>query len=99
MIRNSSPSDVAFYSALAQNGIKKADICPPHYMVFTDNNGEEIGRLDFTGEKITFKGNAEKSAKVFFDWAIRLFEEEIKKRVCSEIQKNPTKYALECEKF
>jgi len=97
MIRNSSPSDVAFYSGL--NETKTMKNYSPCRMIFSNDDGKEIGCLDFSGGKITFEGNAEKSARIFFDWAIRLFEEEIEKRVCSEMQRKPTKYALECKKL
>jgi len=32
------------------------------------NKDKEVGRLEFSGKKMVFKGKTEESAKVFFDW-------------------------------
>lgn len=52
---------------------------------------QQIGRLDFNGEKMTFEGEAEESAKIFFDYLAgcfhkRLEEERSKEReACAQI--------------
>lgn len=52
----------------------------PNYNMTFNNNGGEVGRLDFNGPEMKFTGNADESAQVFFDWiaeafASRLLEE------------------------
>jgi len=39
---------------------------PPHNMTFTNEKGDEVGRLDFEKE-MKFTGNADESAKIFFE--------------------------------
>ena len=49
--------------------IKIRDIKPEHNIVFSDtNNGKEVGRLSWDKGKFQFEGNADKSAKIFFDY-------------------------------
>jgi hypothetical protein len=37
-------------------------------------NGPCVGHLDFNGPEIKFKGNADESAKVFFDFVVKHFQ-------------------------
>ena len=73
---------------------------PNHSVTFSrPPNNEQIGRLDFNGEKMTFEGESDESAKIFFnflaEWfAKRLEEERAAERekcakVCEDIN-NPT---------
>jgi hypothetical protein len=63
----------------------------PNYNVVFHNGDHQIGRLDFNSGVIVFEGDAEESAKVFFDalaekFADRLKEEREKEReVCAQI--------------
>jgi hypothetical protein len=45
----------------------------PNYNITFQNNGQEIGKLDFNGPALVFTGDAEESAKVFIDWIARSF--------------------------
>ena len=40
---------------------------PPHNMTFHNENNKEVGRLEFGKDGMTFTGNADESAKIFFD--------------------------------
>ena len=42
------------------------------------NNDREIGRLLFKDNKMIFKGNADKSAKAFFDYLKDYFDKYVK---------------------
>ena len=42
-------------------------------LTFHDNNDKEIGRLDWENGKFVFTGDAEESAKVFFDWLNKMW--------------------------
>jgi hypothetical protein len=49
-----------------------------NYNITFSNNGEggtgkEVGKLDFNGPALVFTGDAEESAKVFFDWIAQSF--------------------------
>jgi len=67
-----------------------------NYNITFSNNGEggtgkEVGKLDFNGPALVFTGDAEESAKVFFDWIARSFasrlEEERKaeREACAKV--------------
>lgn len=45
----------------------------PDYTIAFLRDGKQIGILDFNGPTMTFEGDAEDSAKVFFDWIAQLF--------------------------
>lgn len=56
---------------------------------FSHQQGAQIGRLDFTGPTMTFEGEAEASALVFFDFVAKSFEAHIAALVaaqCGEMQ-------------
>lgn len=56
-------------------------------VVFYDKQKNEIGRLDLSGPKIKFSGNAEESAKVFFEYFAYYFESCFEGR-CEELAKS-----------
>ena len=45
----------------------------PNYNIIFHNNAGKVGELDFNGPAMVFSGNAEESAKVFFDLIAKLF--------------------------
>ena len=49
------------------------DMKPNHNMTFHNQDGKHVGTLDFNGPEMTFTGDANKSAKVFFDFIARSF--------------------------
>jgi hypothetical protein len=63
----------------------------PDYNIGFHNNGKEVGKLDFNGSALVFTGEAEESAKVFFDWIAKSFagrlEEERKaeREACAKV--------------
>jgi len=75
------------------NSLSLFDLKPDYNVVF-HNGDHNIGRLDFNGGVMVFEGDAEESAKVFFDalaekFADRLKEERKKEREeCAEICAN-----------
>ena len=44
---------------------------------FFNQDGEEIGVLDFNGPGMAFEGNAELSAIVFMDWVGKAFKKRL----------------------
>jgi len=72
------------------NSLSLFDLKPDYNVVF-HNGDHNIGRLDFNSGVMVFEGDAEESAKVFFDalaekFADRLKEEREKEReACAEI--------------
>ena len=66
----------------------------PSYTFTMHNADGEVGRLDFNGPKLIFTGDAEESAKVFFDylalsWSKRLQEErEAEREACAKLCEN-----------
>ena len=57
------PSD---YAVMAQPDIRFAPSFP-EYIAFIDDIKGEVGRLEWKGGLMTFTGNADASAKLFFD--------------------------------
>lgn len=51
------------------------DLAPNYNVCFYSNTHKAIGKLDFNGPKMIFEGDAEESAKIFFDFIARNFEE------------------------
>jgi len=51
-----------------------------YLMVFNDENNKEIGRLSIKDNKLTFEGNADESAKIFFDTFKTVFNEYINRK-------------------
>ena len=49
------------------------DTLPNYNMTFNNKDGQEVGKLDFNGDTMKFSGNADESAKVFFDWIAESF--------------------------
>lgn len=49
------------------------DTLPNYNMTFNNKNGQEVGKLDFNGDTMKFSGNADESARVFFDWIAESF--------------------------
>lgn len=51
-----------------------------HTKIFVFYNGDkEIGRLDFSGDKMKFSGDMEESAVKFFEYIAELFDLKISK--------------------
>lgn len=50
------------------------DTKPNHNMTFHNQDGKQVGELNFNGPEMTFTGDADESAKVFFDWISKSFK-------------------------
>ena len=56
---------------------KEVSLKPPKHnsaINFFNQDGEEVGVLDFNGPGMAFEGNAELSAIVFMDWVGKSFK-------------------------
>jgi hypothetical protein len=49
------------------------DTLPNYNMTFSNADGQQVGRLDFSGPTMKFIGSADESAQVFFDWIATSF--------------------------
>lgn len=51
---------------------------PPSYSIITffNDKNETIGKLDWTDGIMKFEGEAEESAKIFFNYIFQLFDEK-----------------------
>lgn len=47
--------------------------CTPNRIIKFFNDSKEVGRLDFSKEPITFNGNADEAARLFFDNVIKRY--------------------------
>lgn len=56
----------------------------PNYNVTFHRDGKQIGALDFNGPEMTFTGDAEQSAKVFFDWIAESFKSRLEQERAAE---------------
>jgi hypothetical protein len=63
------------------------DTLPNYNMTFNNKNGQEVGRLDFNGDTMKFSGNADESARVFFDWIAESFASRLLQERKKEYQR------------
>lgn len=49
----------------------------PNYSVTFNKDGVQIGELDFNGPGMSFNGQAEESARLFFDWVAVYFAQRL----------------------
>lgn len=59
------------------------DIKPTYNMTF-HRDGKQIGVLDFNGPEMTFSGDMDESAKVFFDWIAQSFKGRLEQERADE---------------
>lgn len=50
---------------------------PPNSLAFMGDDHKEVGRLSWENNILTFKGNAEESAKVFFKYLKQFFDKNV----------------------
>ena len=60
------------------------DIKPNHNMTFHNQDGKQVGTLDFNGPEMVFTGDADESAKVFFDFIAGWFKERLEQERADE---------------
>ena len=60
------------------------DTKPNHNMTFHNQDGKQVGVLDFNGPEMTFTGDADESAKVFFDFIARSFKGRLEQERADE---------------
>lgn len=58
-------------------GIELLRITPPHKFIFVGDAGEDIGYLSWESGQLSFNGNIEESAKVFFEFLKSYVDEYI----------------------
>ena len=72
------------------NRIKILDTKPNYNMTF-HNGGKQVGVLDFNGPEMTFSGDMDESAKLFFDFIAKSFKARLdqeradERRACEQI--------------
>ena len=54
------------------------NIKPDYSMYFYNSNNSEVGHLDFNGSFMSFEGDFERSAVIFFDMVAELFSSRLK---------------------
>ena len=60
------------------------DTKPNHNITFHNQDNKQVGALDFNGPEMVFTGDADESAKVFFDWIARSFKERLEQERADE---------------
>ena len=79
---------VTIEAGTTNKGVMEIDyriLRPPTAIVFSGAGEKEIGRLDWTDGEFKFVGNADMSAKVFFDYFLKPYidgyiEDELRRR-------------------
>lgn len=56
----------------------------PNYNMTFNRDGIQVGALDFNGPEMVFTGNADESAKVFFDFIARSFKARLEQERSDE---------------
>jgi hypothetical protein len=57
---------------------------PSHNIIFHNQDGKQVGALNFNGPEMTFTGDADESAKVFFDFIARSFKARLEQERADE---------------
>lgn len=65
------------------SAIKIMEMKPNYNMTF-HNSDKQVGALDFNGPEMTFTGDADESAKVFFDWIAKWFKGRLEQERAEE---------------
>lgn len=86
-----TPVNMSNWSAAAVNAdtvnyITAAANQYPTNLVFQANQGKEVGRLEWSSEGVTFKGNADEAAQHFIKCVNDLFKQEIVRSFALEQQ-------------
>lgn len=80
----------------------------PNHNITFHNGGKQVGALDFNGPEMTFTGDADESAKLFFDFIAKSFKERLEQeradereacaKVCMDVSSDITRFgtAAEC---
>ena len=63
------------------------DTKPNHNMTFHNQDGKHVGTLDFNGPEMAFTGDADESAKVFFDFIAESFKARLEQERADEREK------------
>lgn len=63
----------------------------PNYNITFHHEGKQIGALDFNGPEMTFSGDADESAKLFFDFIARSFKARLEQERADERNRLATK--------
>jgi hypothetical protein len=63
------------------------DTLPNYNMTFNNKDGQQVGKLDFNGDTMKFSGNADESARVFFDWIAESFASRLLQERKKEYQR------------
>jgi len=61
-----------------------SDTKPNHNVTFHNQDGKQIGELNFNGPEMVFTGDADESAKVFFDWIAKSFKARLEQERADE---------------
>lgn len=84
---------------MTQDKIKFTSTIKQNYCMAFHNGEKQIGLLDFNGDAMKFEGDAEASAKVFFDCLATWFEkrlEEEREATKEKAEKVCKDYAEKC---
>ena len=71
------------------------DTKPNHNMTFHNQDGKQVGELNFNGPEMVFTGDADESAKVFFDFIASAFKARLEQERADEREA----CAKECERM
>lgn len=66
--------DTSLY--VEESNLNFLNVEPTYNIIFSNNNGE-VGRLDFNDGVLKFIGEADESAKIFFDFLANSFQQKI----------------------
>lgn len=59
---------------------------PPNNITFHNEKGKEVGRLEFGEKGMKFTGNADESAKVFFDHFLKGYVDDYIKDLLKKVK-------------
>jgi hypothetical protein len=72
--------------ATKDSALSIGDIKPNYNMTF-HNNGKQVGAIDWNGPEMTFTGDVDESARMFFDWIAEAFKGRLEQERAAEREK------------
>jgi len=70
--------DIRLYSSNISNIIDISSYTSTNIVVFCSDDGEEVGKLNWSTGELKFSGNADESAKLFFNFLKNYINEYIR---------------------
>jgi len=63
-----------------------SELSHPKNIIFTDEKGTEVGRIDWSDGAVKFTGNVEESARIFFECLLKQYILSLEPSKCQPVE-------------